>query len=197
VLAACNCDWGCPCNFGAHPTNGYCQTIYLFSVDEGHYGETSLDGTSAALAVAWPGPIWEGDATSLLICDERSTSEQREAVETFIRGRGVGMPFDVLAAMTTRWLPTITAPFEVSTDGIHTQASIGEEGRICELATSPIQSRLTRSEGAIRIENPAGGFLSTRAEIGKSSRARLHTDDLSFENSGQHAQYERAEWAGG
>jgi hypothetical protein len=23
-LEACNCDWGCPCKFGATPSKGYC-----------------------------------------------------------------------------------------------------------------------------------------------------------------------------
>ena len=29
LLAACNCDWGCPCNFEAPPTKGFCEGGYL------------------------------------------------------------------------------------------------------------------------------------------------------------------------
>jgi hypothetical protein len=25
VLIACNCDYGCPCNFNALPTHGHCE----------------------------------------------------------------------------------------------------------------------------------------------------------------------------
>lgn len=25
VLIACNCDYGCPCNFNALPTKGHCE----------------------------------------------------------------------------------------------------------------------------------------------------------------------------
>jgi len=26
-LDACNCDWGCPCQFNAQPTHGYCDGL--------------------------------------------------------------------------------------------------------------------------------------------------------------------------
>jgi hypothetical protein len=35
-LDACNCDWGCPCQFNAKPTQGYCDgliTMILSSMD--------------------------------------------------------------------------------------------------------------------------------------------------------------------
>jgi len=35
VLVACNCDWGCPCNFNARPTTGKCEGIIFKQGDLG------------------------------------------------------------------------------------------------------------------------------------------------------------------
>jgi CRP/FNR family transcriptional regulator len=32
VINACNCDWGCPCNFKAKPTNGF-DSVKSLAVD--------------------------------------------------------------------------------------------------------------------------------------------------------------------
>jgi hypothetical protein len=37
MLGACNCDWGCPCNFEAPPSKGFCEGGYLWHVQEGTY----------------------------------------------------------------------------------------------------------------------------------------------------------------
>ena len=44
MINACNCDWGCPCNFNAKPTNGYCEGVYAAHITTGRCGETPLDG---------------------------------------------------------------------------------------------------------------------------------------------------------
>ena len=28
IIGACNCAWGCPCNFDAPPTYGHCDRVY-------------------------------------------------------------------------------------------------------------------------------------------------------------------------
>jgi hypothetical protein len=28
MINAGNCDWGCPCNFNAKPTHGFCEGLY-------------------------------------------------------------------------------------------------------------------------------------------------------------------------
>ena len=37
LLAACSCDWGCPCSFEARPTQGFCEGNYAWHIEEGHY----------------------------------------------------------------------------------------------------------------------------------------------------------------
>jgi hypothetical protein len=57
----CNCDYGYPCQFNALPTHGNCEAAIGYQIDEGHFGETSLDGVRAAGIYRWPGAVHEGD----------------------------------------------------------------------------------------------------------------------------------------
>ena len=45
----CNCNWGCPCQFGAPTTHGHCEAVVGGHIDEGHFNETRLDGLDWAL----------------------------------------------------------------------------------------------------------------------------------------------------
>ena len=52
-LEACNCNFGCPCNFDGFPTLGNCEATVGFQIDKGSHGQTSLDGLAVAAAVKW------------------------------------------------------------------------------------------------------------------------------------------------
>ena len=90
LFGPCNCDWGCPCNSDAPPTYGYCEGIYVYHVREGRYGDTSARRRAQARpAGRTPGPVHEGNMTSVLIIDESASPQQRDALETLWRsGRG-------------------------------------------------------------------------------------------------------------
>src|SRR2546430_2505738 len=75
----CNCAYGCPCQFNALPTKGYCQAVASLEIDEGFHAATKLDGLRAVAVLAWPGPIHLGNGEALLIIDQRGSSAQREA----------------------------------------------------------------------------------------------------------------------
>ena len=47
-LQACNCDYGCPCEFAAPPTPGFCHGIGVWKIQRGKYDELSLDGLGLA-----------------------------------------------------------------------------------------------------------------------------------------------------
>jgi hypothetical protein len=38
-LDACNCDWGCPCQFNANPTHGNCDGQSGIYIIDGNYGD--------------------------------------------------------------------------------------------------------------------------------------------------------------
>ena len=48
-LDACNCDWGCPCQFNANPTHGNCEGIAGYHIITGSYGtKVKLGGLNMA-----------------------------------------------------------------------------------------------------------------------------------------------------
>lgn len=60
-LDACNCDWGCPCQFNAKPTHGNCDGLSGIHIVNGNYGnDIKLDGLNMAYVGSWPGPLHEG-----------------------------------------------------------------------------------------------------------------------------------------
>jgi hypothetical protein len=118
VLVACNCDYGCPCNFNAPPSYGKCEGGWTWHVQEGSYGDTALDGLNFSIYVNWPGAIHEGNGEALILIDAHADDRQREAIATLVKG-SVGGPWGVLA---WTW-PTIhgpkSVPYVIEQDGIH------------------------------------------------------------------------------
>ena len=79
-LQACNCDYGCPCEFSAPPTRGFCEGMGAWKITRGNYGDVKLDGLGVAFAARWPKAIHEGGGTACLFFDERATPPQRDAL---------------------------------------------------------------------------------------------------------------------
>src|SRR5688572_18830655 len=39
----CNCDYSCPCQFNALPSNGHCRGLAVYDIEQGFHGTTRLD----------------------------------------------------------------------------------------------------------------------------------------------------------
>jgi len=72
LLIACNCDFGCPCNFNALPSRGKCEGGWLWHVEQGAVGDVALDGLSFTLYSDWPGAIHDGGGRAFSLYDERA-----------------------------------------------------------------------------------------------------------------------------
>ena len=194
LVGPCNCDWGCPCNFDVPPSYGHCEGIYVYSVDTGHYGDLALDGLLYAQVGRAPGPIHEGDMTSLLIVDDRATPEQLEVLEVLWKSGEAGLPMDVWNLVTSTWLATIVAPIEFTLAGIDSKVRI-DGGRICDLAMSRVKNPVTGDEEELYLDKPTG-FTSTRSELGMTTVFRFDAPGLSFDASGKYAEYAEYEYSG-
>ena len=62
VFIACNCDWGCPCNFNARPSRGKCEGGWIWLIERGELDGVRIDARGVALFANWPGAIHEGGA---------------------------------------------------------------------------------------------------------------------------------------
>jgi hypothetical protein len=164
VLIACNCAYGCPCNFNALPTTGKCEGEWTWHVEEGAYGTVDLRGVTFTLAVNWPGAIHEGNGVALLLVDERTTAAQRDAIHTLVKGEAGG-PWGVLG---WTW-PTLHGPeavsFELELDGLRSRVRAGAG---FELELEPIRNPVSGAEvtpGAVLPQGivfKRGDFASTR-----------------------------------
>src|SRR4029077_15628362 len=82
----CSCSYGCPCQFNAPPTHGFCQAVSGVEIQRGHHGATTLDGLKFVGIFRWPGPIHKGKGEAAFIVDERATPEQRNAIVRIASG---------------------------------------------------------------------------------------------------------------
>src|SRR5437899_10902979 len=112
ILTACSCDWGCPCNFNAPPTRGFCEGGWALKIATGRCGTVSLDGLGFALMARWPRAIHEGDGTGKVWIDARATQEQRQVLDRIVRGQLGGRPWPIFAPTLDTWLETSYGPLE-------------------------------------------------------------------------------------
>ncbi len=194
VLGACNCEHGCPCNFNVAPTNVGCNGVYVWAIQEGHYGTTDLSGLVMAQGGTFPEAIHKGRGEGVYIVDERATPEQRKALEALQKGNGVGLPFDIFAKVTVKMHPTVYAPIEMHIDGIRSWVKIGG-GRIYDLGLSRTKNPVTGAEEELYLDKPTG-FTSKRTELGMSTVARFHADGIAFDNTGHYAEYGEFDYKG-
>jgi hypothetical protein len=190
VLIACNCDYGCPCNFNALPSKGFCEGAWMWHVDEGRFDDTPLDGLNFSVAVKWPGAIHEGNGEAVILVDERADESQREAISALVDGN-LGGPWGILA---WTW-PTVHGPkpvrFELELNGIESRVTAGES---VELASTTIKNPVTGNEvhpGALLPE----GIIVKHADLGASTVFRL-TDEIGFDHSGQYAAVGQFDYSG-
>lgn len=175
-LQACNCDYGCPCEFSAPPTRGFCEGTGAWRIIKGHYGEVTLDGLAVGFAAHWPKAIHEGDGTLVLFMDERSSPEQREALMTICSGQAGGLPFEILATTFSSVLEPVFAPFHFDMNGRDSSVRIGDS---LVVALEPIRNPVTGEPESVRVEHSTG-FIFKGAEAVSGRECRVDVPGLKF-----------------
>jgi hypothetical protein len=190
VLIACNCAYGCPCNFNALPTRGKCEGQWTWHVEEGVYDGTDLSGVNFTIAVNWPGAIHEGNGEGLLLVDARTTDVQRAVLHTLAKGEAGG-PWGILG---WTW-PTLhgpeAVPYELKLDGIHSSVRAGD---LFELEMEPIRNPVTGAEvtpGAVLPQ----GIVFKRGDFGSTKTYRVDRP-LDLEYDGTYCAFASFEYSG-
>src|SRR5262249_48011816 len=159
----------------------------MLVVREGRYGDVDLSGVVYGSASRFPGAVHEGNGTMVYLVDERATPPQRAALETLFTGGGVGMPFDIFAAVTSTRLPTIYVPITVELAGIRSTVVVGD-GEWYGLALSRIKNPVTGDEEEIYVDKPTG-FTWQRGEMGMTTAMRFAVEGLTFDHTGKYAEF--------
>ena len=194
LIVACNCDWGCPCNFDARPTYTKCDGANFWIVNEGRFEKTRLDGLSIIQWTHFPEQIHKGNGTGVWVVDERADDDQRRALATLQKGGGIGLPFDIWAKVVKTWLPTVYTRLDIKLDGLQSKAKAGG-GRIFDLALSPIKNPVTGVEEQLKFVKGTG-FTSKEANLGMSTKAKFAVEGFAFDTSGQYAEFAPFQYKG-
>ena len=175
-LQSCNCDYGCPCEFSAPPTTGFCEGMGAWQILRGEYDGVSLDGLGLAFAAKWPGAIHEGNGAVLLFIDEKASAEQREALITIGSGQAGGLPFEILATTFSTLLEPQFVPFEFKVNGVNSSVTVGNGFRI---ALEPIKNPVTREPEQVSV-NHGTGFIFKVAEACSAREGSVEAEKMSF-----------------
>jgi hypothetical protein len=175
-IQACSCDYGCPCEFSAPPTRGFCDGGGAWRINTGRFGEVSLDGLGLAFIAHWPKAIHEGNGTVRILIDERATAAQREALLTITSGKAGGMPFEIIVTTFSKALDSVFVPFEFKLDGLNSRAKAGNH---IQMSMAPIKNPVTGEPESVKIEHSTG-FIFKTADCASAEEMRVTSGELTF-----------------
>jgi hypothetical protein len=181
VVLACNCDYGCPCNFNGLPTTGKCEGNWNWHIDQGDFGGVSLSGLNVTLTVNWPKAIHDGNGDGVAIIDERADQRQRDALRKLIVGEAGG-PWKIIRTTIGTLHGPEYAPFDVKIDGYASRVTVG---KFVTLQMEPVKNPVTKVDVHPRIVLPEG-FVFKEGQLGASSVFKV-SGPVSFDHSGRYA----------
>lgn len=187
----CSCDYLCPClpsNLAAQPTKGHCNFAMVFHIDQGRYGNLTLDGLNFAVVGHTPTVMGQGNWSVGVILDEQATADQQQALTAIASGQAGG-PMAPLGALVSTFLGTTTKPIQFDKSGL--QRSVVIPGML-EQAIEGIKGSANPQE-PMSIDNtlhPANARLA----LARAERSHLHAfgidwDDTSGQNNGHFAPF--------
>ncbi len=165
----CNCAFGCPCDFNARPTLGYCKGMLGMRITKGHFKQTRLDGLSFFVTVSFPGALHEGNGEMQPIIDERATPEQREGLFAIMSGQNSaeGTLFNIVSLIISKAHDPVFAAINFSFDEASRTARLAIPG-ILETDVEPIKNPVTGAPHRIQVVMPEG-FEHNVGEIASSN----------------------------
>jgi hypothetical protein len=191
ALGSCSCDWGCPCNFDAPPTKGWCEGGYAFHINEGQLGDTKLDGLTIGFFAHSPAALHLGNVTGYLLVDEKARPDQRAALGRIFGGE-VGGPFAVLASLLVKLIGPDYVPVEWKFDDANSHVRFGDR---VEMGLKMIENPVTGEKSGFTLKM-TNGLLTDEAELMASSVFRVNHPELSYSHSGQYGETFRFNYSG-
>ena len=186
-VANCNCDYGCPCQFVALPTDGTCRAVTGWRIDKGHYEDVKLDGLVVVTTYGWPGPIHEGGGSMQSIIDERADDAQRKALTSILQG-DEAEPGSTMIAIYRAMCDTVHDPLfmaiELEIDIAARTARINVAG-IVETVVEPLRNPVTGAEHSAQIGLPNGKEFNL-AEVASGTTRATGMVPLEFTASHAH-----------
>jgi hypothetical protein len=188
MLGACNCGWGCPCNFEEPPTPGFCEGTYVWHLEYGHYAGTMLDGSTFAMCNRFPGAVHEGNATTVVIVNDGVPLEQQAVLEVMIQNVP---PFSVFMDLTSDFRGFRYLPFDLRLDGIRSGVTV--PGAL-ELQLGPMKNPVTGEDELATLNKPTG-FTSKVQELCSADTHRFNVGGMTFDHGGKYGEFSPFEYS--
>ncbi len=182
-VECCNCSVPCQCLWHEAPDDNVCKGGVFWNIEEGSYGDVTLDGLTAGLLSDQEGILFEGGWDVVLILDEAADDDQAEALETIFSGQAGGL-FGALAPSIEEVVDVVSLPFEYTNEDGHFEF---EAGDVVSMAADGSQG-LGGEQGTV-FPHP---FLppSQEVKLGKSTEwVAEFNDQFSWEEGGNNAYF--------
>lgn len=187
----CSCDYLCPCiftNMTAQPTQGVCNVALAFHIDDGRYGNVTLDGLNFVVVAHTPGPMAQGNWSVGVITDQRAQPDQQQALLAIASGQAGG-PMAGLAPLIGTFLGTEARQIDFTSADMRASVMIPNV-LDQEVVAVPSHANTTQPMYLDNVAHPA----NTRLALGQASHSHLHAfgldwDDVSGQNNGHFAPF--------
>ena len=188
VLIACNCDWGCPCNFNARPSRGFCQGGWIWLIESGRVDDVDLVGLGVAVFAKWPGAIHEGGGRATCYIDDRADAQRSAVLTRIVRGE-LGGPWGL-------FIKTYDSLRPWPLDSTFTSRSTRRAPRSATSWNWSCRRSATRSRRRRFIPRSSSpkGSSSSAGGLAASTVFRVR-DELGLDHSGQYAAFGRFDYS--
>lgn len=191
----CNCDVVCPCLFSVSepmtsaPTEGACEVAFGFHIDEGKFGEVSLDGLNVGLIARTPGVMADGNWKVALYLDDQADDEQQQALQAIFTGSAGGVMAN-LAPLIGEVLGVRSASIRWRKEGKERAIEVDEAMKIAVHALPNINP-----DGEIWATN-AHPFAPEGVALAVGDDSSTYDDhEMHWDNSGKNAHYAPINWS--
>lgn len=181
---ACNCDAACPCIFLSDPTQGECEALVAWHIDEGAFNDVKLGGLNVALAVHSPGNMATVKWKAAVYFDDSASESQKDALMQIFTGQVGGHP-GKLVPHIGEVLGVSSLPMTYRAEG--KQRSLKIEG----VANAEIEALNTGQGGAdITVDNhPLCIAPGYKAVVSKSTEFTYKDHGFDWQFSGKNGFY--------
>ena len=194
----CNCTVACPCVFStegpfmARPTEGACEVGFAFHLNQGTFGDVSLDGLNVGMIARTPGPMIEGNWRVGLYLDDHADEHQQAALTAIFAGQAGGT-MGGFAPLIGEVLGAKVVPIEYAVDGKRRSVNIPD---IMQMAVRPIASAM--GEDAEMVAVNAHPFAPDGVVMAMGEDGSSWADwGMQWDNSGRNGLYAPIHWSNG
>jgi hypothetical protein len=194
----CNCAIPCPCTFAQPPTEGNCEGLLVWHINEGSFGDVKLDGLNFAAVANFVGNIWDEDTKANMgfFVDAKADERQQEAMQAIFSGQAGGWPAmfaDNLGNMLG--MESAEIEFELADDLTSWRAEIpGKAKGAVEALEGPTLEPGKRTQ----VHDPPGSEVGpgTIATYGTATTDEVEAFGLKWSRSGRSSKHMSFEWSG-